>query len=68
MIPSWKDAPEWANWLAQDEDGSWWWFEVKPRCGLSHWELSEENTNYSYAGGGVSFYEVEQFGQHLQER
>lgn len=23
--PSWKDAPEWANWLAQWNDGAWFW-------------------------------------------
>lgn len=25
--PDWKDAPDWANWLAQEADGQWWWFE-----------------------------------------
>lgn len=30
MKPDWKDAPEWANWLAMDDDGEWWWFELKP--------------------------------------
>ena len=30
MKPSWDEAPEWANWLAMDEDGSWGWFEVAP--------------------------------------
>ncbi len=28
--PSWKDAPEWANYLARDLDGTWVWFEDKP--------------------------------------
>ena len=28
--PDWKDAPEWANWLAQDESCEWFWFEYKP--------------------------------------
>lgn len=28
--PNWADAPEWANWLAQDEDGVWFFHEVKP--------------------------------------
>lgn len=28
--PSWKDAPEWAKWLAQDKDGIWSWFSTKP--------------------------------------
>lgn len=32
----WKDAPEWANWLAQDRDGSWFWYTTKPRQILQH--------------------------------
>jgi hypothetical protein len=23
-------APEWAAWIAQDADGTWWWYEKKP--------------------------------------
>lgn len=30
MKPDWKDAPEWAQWLAMDEDGSWGWYSHKP--------------------------------------
>ena len=30
MKPTWDEAPEWASWLAQQKDGSWWWFEKKP--------------------------------------
>ena len=30
MKPSWDEAPEWASWLAMDEDGSWGWFESEP--------------------------------------
>ena len=28
--PSWKDAPEWAEWLRQDGDGEWAFSEGKP--------------------------------------
>lgn len=28
--PDWKDAPEWANYFAQDPCGTWFWFEIKP--------------------------------------
>ena len=28
--PSWNDAPEWANWLAQDRNGQWFWHENIP--------------------------------------
>lgn len=29
--PSWEDAPEWANALATDGNGVWWWFENEPK-------------------------------------
>lgn len=29
--PDWKDAPDWANWLACDHSGSWGWFAKRPR-------------------------------------
>jgi hypothetical protein len=34
MTPSWDDAPEWANWLAQDENYLWYWYEYKPVSGI----------------------------------
>lgn len=33
--PDWKDAPEWANWLAMDGDGRVFWYEKMPKPGLS---------------------------------
>ena len=24
------DIPDWANWIAQDEDGAWWAYEAHP--------------------------------------
>jgi len=30
MKPSWDDAPSWAQWLALDGDGEWYWYEVEP--------------------------------------
>lgn len=30
MKPDWKDAPEWAKWLAQDDDGWFLWFGDAP--------------------------------------
>jgi len=32
--PSWEIAPKWANWLAQDSNGSWFWYEHKPHTGI----------------------------------
>jgi len=37
MKPDWKDAPEWAKWLAMDEDGSWYWYEKEPYSGDGEW-------------------------------
>ena len=31
MKPNWKDAPEWADWLAQAEDKTWYWYEYEPK-------------------------------------
>lgn len=31
--PSWECAPEWAEWLVQDKDGDWLWFEDEPLIG-----------------------------------
>jgi len=30
MKPSWDDAPEWAQWLAMDSDGTWYWYDSAP--------------------------------------
>lgn len=30
MKPDWKDAPRWANYLAMDLGGEWWWYEYEP--------------------------------------
>lgn len=35
MKPDWKDSPAWANHLAQDSDGTWYWFKNEPDCNIS---------------------------------
>ena len=35
--PSWDDAPEWANYFAQDGNGAWWWYETKPEWHEGQW-------------------------------
>lgn len=30
-------APEWANWIAQDANGSWWYFEHEPSASGGCW-------------------------------
>jgi hypothetical protein len=39
MKPDWEDAPGWANYLAMDYDGEWWWFERKPVMGCNLWKV-----------------------------
>ena len=42
MKPDWKDAPSWANHLAMDEDGAWWWFGDKPEKSDGYWSFEQE--------------------------
>lgn len=37
LKPDWKDAPEWATWLAQDCDGEWYWFDIEPHIAHGMW-------------------------------
>ena len=30
FTPDWNAAPEWANYVAMDEDGEWYWYENEP--------------------------------------
>ena len=49
MKPKWSEAPEWANFLAMDADGKWWWFRNKPIVGDSQW-VCQPNNMVSRAG------------------
>lgn len=35
--PDWKDAPEWAQFLAMDIDGMWFWHEEEPEPRSRDW-------------------------------
>lgn len=37
MKPSWERAPLWANYLAMDADGDWYWFENEPDIEVIYW-------------------------------
>jgi hypothetical protein len=49
MKPEWKDAPEWANWLAMDGDGIWVWFQDRPEWepSANAWWLSADSDDDS---------------------
>ena len=40
--PDWKDAPEWAQRLAMDKDGLWFWHEEKPEPRSRDWASNGE--------------------------
>ena len=37
--PSWHTAPDWAEYLAMDASGDWYWYEFEPvwDCGWEYW-------------------------------
>ena len=51
--PQWKDAPEWAEWLAMDDDLKWFWFEVEPFVEHGRWIEYENRIKDAEVIGGV---------------
>ena len=43
--PNWADAPEWANWLAQDENANWTWYETEPKVGMGYFATNDRCDN-----------------------
>jgi len=54
--PEWKDAPAWANWLAQDKDGWWAWWNIVPLvCERGEcWNQGKPMENWEYLDIHVS--------------
>ncbi len=50
--PAWSEAPEWAEWQAQDEDGHWHWYDAKPDAFDRQWD-SNHGDRVSRAGPGT---------------
>lgn len=48
--PDWEDAPDWAEWLAQDKDGEWYWYEQKPSRCETYWKQVYYSTRFMLAG------------------
>ena len=57
MKPDWKDAPEWANYLAMDGDGFWCFYQFAPEWDADEnaWLIiegpSDDECLYKYADG-----------------
>lgn len=47
MKLNWDDAPEWARFLAMDEDGEWYWYENEPIIGLTGWARKDGKAAYA---------------------
>lgn len=37
MKPTWDTAPEWANYLTMDDDGTWFWHNNEPFKSGYYW-------------------------------
>ena len=48
--PDDSDAPEWAEWKAQDSCGKWFWYPTKPTVGERMWFVVEEGWQGSNNG------------------
>ena len=44
-LPDWGTAPDWANYVAMDKNGKWYWFEFEPQKEGNCW-----NTNFKKGG------------------
>jgi hypothetical protein len=51
--PEWKDAPEGWNWMAQDEDGRWFWYRSEPRPGIGGGVWRANSRDQQLAAVGV---------------
>jgi len=63
FTPDWNDAPEWANYVAKDDDGEWYWYENEPTPDIDSWEWN--------ANGGrkeIYFQAYPFWGDSLQPR
>ena len=38
--PNWCDAPDFAEYLAMDSDGEWYWYEVEPEWDGCRWNYT----------------------------
>lgn len=48
--PQWSDAPEWAQWLTQDGDGWYCWWNAKPvpHDEAACWNEGDPRSDYEY--------------------
>jgi hypothetical protein len=37
----WGTAPDWAEWLAQDSSGGWYWYDTEPKLDDKMWYIQD---------------------------
>ena len=58
VTPNWKEAPEWANYTARDEDGQWYCYETEPQMGKTLWLMDRANGRFELAGIAPAWHET----------
>jgi hypothetical protein len=49
MKPNWDDAPEWANYVAQDQTGKWYWYSHQPIASEGYWAVPQDDGRWDAA-------------------
>jgi len=52
--PDWKNAPEWAEWLAMDSNGEWYFYEELPIALHNGWVPNYSSSECVLASEPVS--------------
>lgn len=50
MKPDFEDAPEWAKYLAMDDDGSYYWFDSEPELHRGTFYSKSDDGKIMFAG------------------
>lgn len=66
--PDWKDAPKDMKWLAQDLDGSWWWYMDKPDQTACGWIPVKVPNRHQVACQGTLNSRISSWEQTLERR
>lgn len=66
--PSWADAPEWAEWLCQSDDGMWFWLAREPRLNDAGWETNHVSRSAYAAGDQVEEHIIGDWRDTLERR
>lgn len=66
--PSWDEAPSWAEWLCQRDDGMWFWLVREPRLSDAGWETNHESRSAYAAGDQVEEHIIGDWRDTLERR